>query len=301
VSITEEVGHSAEAVLAGDGRASVFRRLKHARRTFDHLGWWRLDDWSASPLWTFCDRRAASLIVPLDLSPDAALEGSQSRIAWVRWVGIADGASATPCVQTMFAEAEARLAAQGIRELWCVVRASDWLEPYLSDHAYLVADRLFTYEVRLQARPQTQERRLGDAFIRRAAAEDLTALCALDEMCFEGPWHYPPALMRVMFERAFWMTVAICAGQIIGYACSQIHSWTGHVVRLAVHPEARRHGIGTALLCEQLDRLAQAGARTVSLNTQGGNQVAQRLYQRLGFRRLSEEARVLRKSLDQGT
>jgi hypothetical protein len=71
-------------------------------------------------------------------------------------------------------------------KLWCVVRASDWLEPYLSDHAYLVADRLFTYEVRLQARPQTQERRLGDAFIRRAAAEDLTALCALDEMCLKG-------------------------------------------------------------------------------------------------------------------
>jgi len=47
--------------------------------------------------------------------------------------------------------------------------------------------------------------------------------------------------------------------------------------------------------------LAQAGARAISLNTQASNKVAQQLYQRLGFRRLSEEARVLRKSLDQGT
>ncbi len=287
--------------MVNDARASIFNRLKHARRTFDHLGWWRLEDWLASLLWTFCDERAALLVVPLDLSPEVPLEHSRSHVAWVRWAGVADGASATPCVQAMFAEAEARLAMQGIRELWCVVRASDWLGAYLSERAYLSTDRLFTYEVRLQERPERQKHRLGNVFIRRATAEDLAAICRLDELCFDAPWHYPLALMRVMHARCFLMTVATCAGQIIGYACSQIHSRAGHVVRLAVHPEARRHGIGTALLCDQLYQLAQAGARTISLNTQASNKVAQQLYQRLGFRRLSEEARVLRKSLDQGT
>ena len=292
--------HSAGALSAGDDRASVLRRLQHARRRFEQLGWWHLDDWFDSPLWTFHDACAALLIAPLELGPSDALARSQVGVAWVRWAAVADGASATPCLRAMFADVEARLAAQGVRELWCVVRSSDWLSPYLSDHGYALTDRLLTYEIRLDERPKQSKCLPADVFIRRATTDDLAALCALDALSFDAPWRYPPALMHVMFERAFEISVAERASQIVGYASSKLHPWNGHVVRLAVHPSARRHGIGRALLNDQVSRLAQTGLRVISLNTQSSNWAAQQLYRQLGFRRLSGEVRVLRKSLIQG-
>jgi len=292
--------HSAGALSAGDDRASVLRRLQHARRRFEQLGWWHLDDWFDSPLWTFHDACAALLIAPLELGPSDALARSQVGVAWVRWAAVADGASATPCLRAMFADVEARLAAQEVRELWCVVRSSDWLSPYLSDHGYALADRLFTYEIRLGERPRQWKNLPSDVSIRQATADDLEAICALDALSFDAPWRYPPALMQVMFERAFEISVAERASQIVGYASSKLHPWNGHVVRLAVHPSARRHGIGRALLNDQVSRLAQTGLRVISLNTQSSNWAAQQLYRQLGFRRLSGEVRVLRKSLIQG-
>ena len=291
--------HSAGSQSAGDDCASIFSRLRHARRRFEQFGWWRLDDWLDSPLWTFHDACAALLIVPLDLSPRDALAHSQAGVAWVRCAAVADGASATPCLRAMFANVEARLAAQGVRDLWCVARGSDWLSPYLSDHGYALTDRLFTYEMRLDGRPKQWKHLPADVFIRRATMDDLAAICALDALSFDAPWRYPPALMHVMFERAFWISVAVRAGQIVGYASSKLHTWNGHVVRLAVQPMARRLGIGRALLRDQVNHLAQAGLRVISLNTQGSNWAAQQLYRQLGFRRLSGEVRVLRKSLIQ--
>ncbi len=199
----------------------------------------------------------------------------------------------------MFADVEARLAAQGVCEVWCVARSSDWLSPYLSDHGYALTDRLFTYEMRLDGRPRQWKNLPADVSIRRATTDDLAAICALDALSFDAPWRYPPALMQVMFERAFGTSVAVRAGQIVGYASSKLRAWNGHVVRLAVHPLARRLGIGRALLRDQVSRLAQAGQRVVSLNTQGSNLAAQQLYRQLGFRRLSGEVRVLRRSLAQ--
>jgi len=294
VSIIELASHNARA---DDDRASLLKRLQYARRQFDLLGWWRLDDWLGSPLWTFYHSRAALLIVPLDLSPRDALDSSLASAAWLRWAAVADGVAGMPCMRAMIADVEARLAAQGVRELCCVVRTSDWLRPYLSDFGYLPADRLFTYELRLCERPECRQRLPMGVSIRQAVADDFGALCVLDALSFDERWHYPPALMEVMRERAFCVAVAVCAGRIVGYACSQVHAWGGHVVRLAVHPEAQRQGIAKALLCDQLSRLARSGARTVSLNTQSTNLAAQQLYQKLGFRRLSEEVRVMCKSL----
>jgi ribosomal-protein-alanine N-acetyltransferase len=258
-----------------------------------------LDEWLASPLWTFYDACAALLIVPLELAPSDPLMRSQNGVAWVRWAAVADGASATPCLRAMFADVEFRLAAQGVRELWCVVRSSDWLRSYLPNYGYAPADRLFTYEMHLSGRSGHWQAPPADVSIRQATADDLEALCALDALSFDPPWRYPLALMQVMFERAFWTSVAVRAGQTVGYASSQLRARSGHIVRLAVHPLARRRGIGRALLCDHVSRLAQAGQRVISLNTQGTNWAAQQLYRQLGFRRLSEEAHVLRKSLVQ--
>jgi len=270
--------------------------LKGARRVLDRLDWWDVDAWEDSPLWSFCGDGAALLLVPLDLSPGDALDATRAATAWVRWCAVADDAQAPACLRRAFDEAEAQLAAHGVREVWCIVRSFDWLRPHLRERGYRPAGRLLTF----QANPQ----RLAKApplpaglWLRPACAGDFDVVCALDAAAFDEPWRYPPALMRPAFARAFAVTVAVCADGIVGYACSLLHRAHGHIVRLAVHPALRLRGIGAGLLADSVARLHRAGAQAVSLNTQSDNRAAQRLYRRLGFIPLDEKPAVLHKPI----
>ena len=277
-------------------RRRCLMRLQGARRVFDRLDWWDVNEWEGSGLWSFCDDGAALLLVPLDLSPGDVLEATRATTAWVRWCAVADDGKAPACLRRLFDEAETRLAAHGVREVWCIVRSFDWLRPYLRERGYRPASRLLTF--------QMEPERMVDAsplpaslWLRPAHAGDFDVVCGLDAVAFDEPWRYPPALMRLAFERAFAVTVAACADGIVGYACSLLHQANGHIVRLAVRPSLRLQGIGAGLLMDSVARLRQAGAQAVSLNTQSDNRAAQRLYRRLGFALLDEKPAVLRKPI----
>jgi ribosomal-protein-alanine N-acetyltransferase len=78
------------------------------------------------------------------------------------------------------------------------------------------------------------------------------------------------------------------------------------VLTLAVAPQARRCGIGSALLAAAIHRAATLGARTMFLEVAERNLVARRLYERAGFTRVGmrrgyyadgASALVLRRSL----
>jgi ribosomal protein S18 acetylase RimI-like enzyme len=57
---------------------------------------------------------------------------------------------------------------------------------------------------------------------------------------------------------------------------------------LAVAPEARGQGIGTALMKECIRRARQGGAACLNLHTTDMMQVAIRMYERMGFVRAPE-------------
>jgi ribosomal protein S18 acetylase RimI-like enzyme len=54
---------------------------------------------------------------------------------------------------------------------------------------------------------------------------------------------------------------------------------------LGVAPDARGQGVGEALVRECIDRARQSGRRRIRLDTRTTMTGAQRLYERLGFRR----------------
>lgn len=57
---------------------------------------------------------------------------------------------------------------------------------------------------------------------------------------------------------------------------------------LAVHPQTRAHGIGTALMQECERRAQEAGAQAIGLHTAKVMQTAIRMYERMGFVRTPE-------------
>lgn len=68
----------------------------------------------------------------------------------------------------------------------------------------------------------------------------------------------------------------------------------GWVMQLGVRPEARRRGIGAALVCESLSRMAAAGSTEAWLDVNVDNPGAAALYRRLGFTHEGRRARYRR-------
>ena len=111
---------------------------------------------------------------------------------------------------------------------------------------------------------------------------------------------YAPTLRALGLDGNGAVLVAVAQdedGPILGTVMLQPWPHAGQVVAgrdeaeiraLAVIPEARGRGAGDALLRAVIERAAQQGVRHLVLLTQPEMAVAQRLYQRAGFRRLPD-------------
>jgi ribosomal-protein-alanine N-acetyltransferase len=75
-------------------------------------------------------------------------------------------------------------------------------------------------------------------------------------------------------------------GPVRGYAGAVVGGDVADVVTLAVHPQARRRGLGAALLRALLDAATQRGAHELALEVRADNTAARTLYARSGFERI---------------
>jgi ribosomal protein S18 acetylase RimI-like enzyme len=152
-----------------------------------------------------------------------------------------------------------------------------------------------------------------DVTIRRAEPRDLPALGKLgasmvrlhhgfDRERFMAPGSnvekgYAWFLGTQLAEPDMFVGVAERAGQIVGYVYAGLEpqSWkelrdaAGFVHDLVVDEHARREGIGTRLMEAAAAWLESRGAPRVILWSAAKNEGAQRLFERIGFRRTMVE------------
>jgi len=129
--------------------------------------------------------------------------------------------------------------------------------------------------------------------IRRAAAQDAAALLALERSVAEaGHWsvlEYEQILKAADEEAALWRLIFVAEekgtlqGFVVGKLLRMGDETQAEIENLAVAPQARRKGLGTALCREALQALRVAGAHVVELEVRVGNSAAIGLYAGLGF------------------
>ncbi len=112
----------------------------------------------------------------------------------------------------------------------------------------------------------------------------------MDQICFDAQLAYSRPELAVYLRRAGAFTlVAVSGGEgqkgtisgkIIGFIVAEARRRAGHIITVDVLPETRRSGVGSSLLQAAEERLRQAGAVVVELETAVDNAVAIQFYKR---------------------
>jgi ribosomal protein S18 acetylase RimI-like enzyme len=126
--------------------------------------------------------------------------------------------------------------------------------------------------------------------IRQFEKADFDTLWRIDQACFDPQLAYSrPELAFYMRRPGSFTLVAEAEGSkvpgngILGFIVAETRRKSGHIITIDVIAEARRAGVGSALLRAAEDQLLRAGVVTVALETPVNNAAAIRFYKQKGY------------------
>ncbi|MFC5583894.1 GNAT family N-acetyltransferase [Nitratireductor kimnyeongensis] len=122
--------------------------------------------------------------------------------------------------------------------------------------------------------------------VRPAVPEDLEALVAIENAAFSGDKLSERSLRRLTSAGTAIVGVAEEQGKVLGYALALTRRTSGvaRLYSIAVAPEETGKGVA-ALLLHYVENAAYArGFHTMRLEVRSDNQVAIRLYEKMGYR-----------------
>lgn len=134
--------------------------------------------------------------------------------------------------------------------------------------------------------PQARSRYNGGVLfrIREFARADFETLWRIDQACFDPQLAYSRRELTFYLRRAGALAwVAEGDNGILGFIVAEFQRNAGHIITIDVIAEARRAGVGSKLLGAAEQKLLQAGAATVALETPVNNEAAIRFYKRHGY------------------
>lgn len=116
---------------------------------------------------------------------------------------------------------------------------------------------------------------------------DLVEVCAIEELSDLSVWGWDAYHHEMQSGMDTIMLVARVARsapcEIAGFIVARLIADELHVNNVAVRPEFRGQGLGSALLQTTLGQAQEREAKIAQLEVRAGNEAAQKLYQKCGF------------------
>ncbi len=117
--------------------------------------------------------------------------------------------------------------------------------------------------------------------ITKMSREHLPEVAAIEEMSFSVPWS-AESLELMLTDRASAL-VALDGERVIGYVGMMCVLDEGQIINVAVHPDARRRGVGRALMQAAETYAKERGIVFLSLEVRESNIAARSMYSSLGW------------------
>ncbi|MGW0881432.1 GNAT family N-acetyltransferase [Streptomyces sp. NPDC002671] len=121
--------------------------------------------------------------------------------------------------------------------------------------------------------------------IRPALPDDLDAVLAFWKKAAEGTSISDDreGVERLVARDPETLILAEQNGELVGTVIAGFDGWRCHLYRLAVHPERRRQGIGSALLAAAEERFVRLGGRRADAMVLVRNERAQHAWRAAGY------------------
>ena len=123
----------------------------------------------------------------------------------------------------------------------------------------------------------------SEFFVFSMEREHIKDIARLEKICFSEPWSENSILDAFVSGTKFFVSVE--NGKVLGYVGISCIIDEGYITNVAVFPESRKKGVGTALLERVFSHARDEGLSFVSLEVRESNVDAISLYEKLGFRK----------------
>ena len=118
--------------------------------------------------------------------------------------------------------------------------------------------------------------------VRAMRLADLDEVMVIERRSFSAPWE-ESTFRGLMRRPSAALLVAETDDELTGYSVMWFAADEGELGDIAVIPERRGEGIGRRLLLESISVAASRGTRSLYLEVRESNDVARRLYEKVGF------------------
>jgi ribosomal-protein-alanine N-acetyltransferase len=125
--------------------------------------------------------------------------------------------------------------------------------------------------------------------VRWMVRRDMSDVVRIEHLSYEFPW-CEEDFLRCLRQRNCIGTVAERDEHVMGYIVYELHWDSLHILKMAVHPDYRRRGVGTQLVQKVISKLENTRRNRVALEVPESNLEAQLFFRSCGFR----ATRVLR-------
>lgn len=123
----------------------------------------------------------------------------------------------------------------------------------------------------------------------------LAAAVELDRLCLGGLWTYDGYAKELESPNSDLLVLSqnndTELPTLVGLGCSWAIVDEAHITLLAIHPDYRRSGLGSALFLSLLTSACQRGMKHATLEVRASNQAALSLYERFGFQEAGRRRR----------
>lgn len=116
-----------------------------------------------------------------------------------------------------------------------------------------------------------------------ASDEHIDDIAVIENLSFKIPWSRQSIIEEIIENKAAFYVCAEIGGKAVGYAGMWQIIDEGHITNIAVHPEYRCTGIGSALMEALLTAAGERGITALTLEVRRSNYEAQALYKKYGF------------------
>jgi ribosomal-protein-alanine N-acetyltransferase len=132
------------------------------------------------------------------------------------------------------------------------------------------------------------ERQHGELSLKAIGFSDLPQVIAIERRSFPSPW----SLAMFVLELSKPSSICLAAVQdrrIVGFVICARYDEALHVMDVAVDPDSRRAGVGSALLEAVIARAGEDANYTLEVRVSNAGAIA--LYERYGFRAVGKRPR----------